>query len=145
MARRGGNRGGNRGRNPKGGDQRDRGFGPKNPKEQTDAIAGDIKNEIIAFVLREHLDGFKLEGIVNRALGRGGEKLEEFLKEHITGYAKSVRNDNETAQAIAKDKEQAPYIKQVSKDVGLDLGLDDPALNAATKGGKGGRSPGGKK
>lgn len=95
---------------------------PKSPAEKTQAIADDIKSELISFILRERLAQQVTVESVRIALGRGGNKLDEFMEEFTTGYKRAVPN-NQLATEIQDEKKNEPELKQVSRDASLNLGL----------------------
>jgi len=87
---------------------------PKTPQEQVQAIADDLKAEIISYIYRYALEQQLVLETVQRALGVGGGKLEEFIDELTSQYAKTVPG-NESNQEIREDKEVKPDLKMVSK------------------------------
>ncbi|MEL7038658.1 MAG: hypothetical protein AAFO04_24045 [Cyanobacteria bacterium J06592_8] len=82
---------------------------PKSPEQQVQAIADDIKAELISFIYRYALEQELTKDTVERALGRGGGKLQEFIGELESGYAKTVPNQQDNLE-----KEEEAELKQVS-------------------------------
>lgn len=95
---------------------------PKSKEEQVQAIADDIKSELVGFILRERLAQQVTVESVRIALGRGGNKLDEFLEEYTSGYKRAVPG-NQLATEIQDEKKNEPELKQVSRDASLNLGL----------------------
>lgn len=95
---------------------------PKTKEEQTQAIADDIKSELVGFIIRERLAQQVTVESVRIALGRGGSKLDEFLEEFTSGYKRAVPG-NQLATEISDEKKNEPELKQVSRDASLNLGL----------------------
>lgn len=87
---------------------------PKTPEEQVQAIADDLKTEIISYIYRYTLEQQLVLETVQRALGVGGGKLEEYVNELVNQYANTVPG-NESNQEIREDKEVKPDLKMVSK------------------------------
>lgn len=87
---------------------------PKTPEEQVQAIADDVKAEIVSFIYRYTLEQQLVLETVQRALGVGGGKLEEYTDELTSQYSKTVPG-NESNSEIAYDKEVKPDLRMVSK------------------------------
>ena len=93
---------------------------PKTADEQVQAIADDLKSEVISWIYRYTLEMELMKEATERALGKGGGKLEEFIQEFTSGYSRTVPG-NDTADAITKDKDNRPELKQVSKEAKVDV------------------------
>lgn len=87
---------------------------PKTEEEQVQAIADDLKSEVISYIYRYVLEQQLVMETVERALGKGGGKLEEFIEEMKSGFSKTVP-EGELAKEIREDKEERPDLNQVSK------------------------------
>ncbi len=87
---------------------------PKTPQEQVQAIADDVKAELIAYIYRYSLEQELVVEAVERALGIGGNsKIDDFISELESGFSKSVPS-NKQAVEYTENKEDRPILKRVS-------------------------------
>lgn len=115
---------------------------PKTPDEQIQAIADDIKSELIGWIYRYILEQeLVIEG-VERALGIGGgnRPLEDFINELESGFkATATRSQQEPNP----DKETMPELKRVSEPARVDVVLPSSDQRASGKAtGRGSRNRG---
>lgn len=95
---------------------------PKSKQEQLQAVYNDFSSEIIGMAKTMQIEQELNSKPIERLLGVGGKDLDGFIGQFQTGY-KDVDPDNELAKKLAKDKEEAPILKKVSKEESWD---DDP-------------------
>lgn len=90
---------------------------PKSPEEQVQAIADDMKSELISWIYRYSLEQELVSDTVTRVLGIGGghRRLDDYIDQLKTGFKGAVPG-NQEAKDIMDEKDNAPDLKRVSRD-----------------------------
>ncbi len=92
---------------------------PKTPQEEKQAIADDIKGDVIGYLRSLYMEQGIFADTMNRILGQGGEDLEDFIKQLERGYD----GVNPKLERIAR--EDSPALKKLSSEAVIESKLAD--------------------
>lgn len=92
---------------------------PKTPQEEKQAIADDIKGDVIGYLRSVYMEQGIIADTMNRTLGQGGENLGSFIKQLERGY------DGVNPKLERIEKEDSPVLKKLSQEAIIESKLAD--------------------
>ena len=123
-----------KGKTPKADPRKD----PKTKQEQLQAVYNDFSSEIIGLTKTMQIEQELSSNPIKRLLGVGGKDLDGFIGQFQTGF-KDIDPGNALSKKIAEEKEEAPFLKKVSKEEPWDddtgkAGSQSPPKSSANSG-----------
>ena len=92
---------------------------PTTSKDKKQAIADDVKADIISYLRSVYMEQVIFADTINRVLGQGGENLGTFIQQLENNF-KDIKSGREE-----QEEETAPQVKKINREAVIESVLKD--------------------